>query len=184
MDRPTRWVFDVMPRRARASVRRAMHRHLRVAAFVLAAFVASCAAPGEPRELVELRAERRLAPVLDRVISFRDGLLREALDRGRIDREDRADAAKHEIAELTLLLDAVPPDLDVDAAVDRDIARMLLDAAVLDMTLAHAKEPELRRLAGPAMALAFLADPAPPSSATIALLAGGADGVYPKTAPE
>src|SRR5256885_107619 len=116
-------------------------------------------------ELRALRAERQLQPVVERVLTFRNGLLGEALDRGRLDREERAAAATREIAELTLLLDEVPAELGVDAAVDRDLARMLLDAAVFDMTLAHAKEPELRHIAGPATALAFLADPAPPSPA-------------------
>ena len=121
----------------------------------------------------------RLDVTIDHVLAFRDGLLHEALDRGRVDREDRTDAAKRRMAELMLMLDEAGV-LDVEASVDRDLARMVLDGAVLDLAIAAEREPTLRHLAGPATALAFLADPEPPNKATIALLADGADGVYPE----
>jgi uncharacterized protein (DUF885 family) len=125
---------------------------------------------------------RRLDRLLDDVLEFKGDLLAEALDRGRVDREDRAAAATRRIAELSLRLER-EPDTDVDADVDRDLGRMILDAAVLDLALAHDEEPTLRRLAGGATALAFLSDSAPPNAATIALLAGGADGLCPPTPP-
>jgi uncharacterized protein (DUF885 family) len=117
---------------------------------------------------------------IDHVLAFRDGLLREALDRGRVDREDRAAAARRRLAELMVTLEGTG-DLDVDASVDRDLARMVLDGAVLDLAIAAEREPALRHLAGPATGLAFLADPDPPGPSTIALFADGADGVYPVT---
>lgn len=166
----------------------------RLAAFALTFAAAACAtsperapAPPDPaaeheppwaRELAEARAARSLGRVLDLVLAFRDGLLREATDAGRLDREDRAAAATRRIAELSLLLDRAGP-LDAEASVDRDLGRMVLDAALLDLVIAREKEPLLRRLAGPATALAFLADPEPPSPATIALLAEGADAFFP-----
>ena len=75
-------------------------------------------------------------------------------------------------------------DLDVEASVDRDLARSVLDGAVLDLAIAHDRETPLRHLAGPATALAFLGDPAPPTSATIELFAGGVEGVYPHAVPD
>lgn len=154
------------------------------------ALLASCSAPsattlsGAPpkddSELVRVTGALRLGFTLDHVLAFRDGLLREALDRGRVDREDRAAAAKRRLAELMLMLDAAG-DLDTDASVDRDLARMVLEGAILDLAIAAEREHVLRQLAGPATGLAFLADPDPPSAATIALLADGADGVYPDT---
>src|SRR5262245_20080426 len=129
-------------------------------------------------ELVRAQDARRLNVTLDHVLDFREGLLREALDRGRVDRAEMADAAKRRLAELMLMLDAAG-EIDVVAAVDRDLARMVLDGAVLDLAIAAEREPALRHLAGPATALAFLADPDPPSAATIGLFAGGADDIYP-----
>ena len=158
-----------------------MRTALRAALVVCLGLAAGCAtppAPPPPRES-PAQAARRLDAALDDVLSFRDGLLREALDLGRLDRADREAAATREIAALTLVLDGFP-DLDVDGAVDRDLARMVLDGAILDLALARAKEQDVRRLAGPATALAFLAEPDPPSPATIGLLAGGVDGVYPE----
>lgn len=169
----------------------------RTAPFLVAlAFVASCAAqsaaplqttapqpmapPQDDTALVRAQDARRLDIAIDHVLAFRDGLLREALDRGRVDRDDRAAAAKRRLAELMLMLDATG-DLDVEASVDHDLARMVLDGALLDMAIAAERETALRHLAGPATALAFLADPDPPSASTISLLAGGADGVYPLT---
>jgi uncharacterized protein (DUF885 family) len=152
------------------------------------ALLASCSSPTDAAipatpsrndtELVRATAALRLARTLDHVLAFRDGLLREALERGRVDRAGRAEAATRRLAELMLMLDAAG-DLDVEASVDRDLARMVLDGAVLDLAIAAEREPALRHLAGPATALAFLADPDPPSAATIELLAGGADDVYP-----
>jgi uncharacterized protein (DUF885 family) len=162
-------------------VRRTIRRGL-VVALALAAGCATHADPGPPREVVQARAARDLGVVLDRVLTFRDGVLAEALDRGRVDREDRAAAAERGIAELSLLLER-SGDLDTDAAVDRDLAQSVLDGAVLDLAIAHEREPSLRKLAGPATALAFLADPAPPTPVTVDLLAGGADGVYPASTP-
>jgi uncharacterized protein (DUF885 family) len=133
--------------------------------------------------LQDVREARRLDFVLDQVIEFRSGLLSEALDRGRVDREDRADAASRRLAELSLLLDRTRV-ADVDSEVDRDLGRMVLDAAIHDLALAHARETALRHLAGGATALAFLADPAPPSQSVIELFSAGADGVYPRTPPQ
>ncbi len=152
-----------------------------LSSILLAALAAGCASAAKPapsRDVTEARDALRLSRVIDDVLDFRDGLLSEARDRGRVDREDRAEAAKRRMAELMLMLDRVG-DLDVDASVDRDLARSVLAGAVLDLAIAPEREPTLRRLAGPATALAFLADPAPPTGATIDLLAAGADGVYP-----
>jgi uncharacterized protein (DUF885 family) len=165
---------------------RAVSRAIAAAAAALVAACASHAAaplhdtapPRDDTELIRLEDARRLDIVIDHVLDFREGLLRESLDRGRVDRADRASAAKRRLAELMLMLDATG-DLDVEASVDRDLARMVLDGAVLDLAIAAERESVLRKLAGPATALAFLADPDPPSAATIALLAGGADDVYP-----
>jgi uncharacterized protein (DUF885 family) len=165
-----------------------VNRTIRRALVVALAFAAGCgttpapdAAP--PREVVQARDARKLDVALDRVLTFRDGVLGEALDRGRVDREDRAAAATRTIAELALLLEH-SGDLDVESSVDRDLAQSVLDGAVLDLVIAHEREPALRRLAGPATALAFLADPAPPTRVTIDLLASGVDGVYPVVTPE
>jgi uncharacterized protein (DUF885 family) len=148
--------------------------------------VAACATSTPTQPAAAPRAwsaadARRLDLLIDRVLKFRDGVLAEALDRGRVDREDRASAATRQMAELTLLLDG-ERDLDVDSSVDRDLARMIVDGAILDLAIAHDEEPTLRELAGAATGLAFLADPSPPSPATIALLAQGPDAVYPATA--
>jgi uncharacterized protein (DUF885 family) len=163
----------------------------RAIAAAAVALIASCAAPAAaptgasappPEDAALVRSEdaRRLGIAIDHVLAFRDGLLHEALDRGRVDREDRAAAAKRRLAELMVMLDAAG-DLDVEASVDRDLARKVLEGAVLDLAIAAEREPALRHLAGPATALAFLAEPDPPNAATIALLADGADGVYPVT---
>jgi uncharacterized protein (DUF885 family) len=154
----------------------------------LVAFCAACATTSDappPSTPVDapVRDRARLDVVVDRVLVFRDGLLGEALDMGRVDREDRAAAATWQIAALSLLLDR-EQGVDVDASVDRDIARMVLDGAVIDLVNAHGKEAAIRRLAGPATGLAFLADPAPPTPATIDLLAGGVDGLYPAATPD
>jgi len=148
------------------------------------ALLAACAATSASSPPTPpVRDARRLDVVVDRVLVFRDGLLGEALDKGRVDREDRAAAATWQIAALTLLLDR-EKNLPVEASVDRDLATMVLDGAIVDLALAHEREPAMRRLAGPATGLAFLSDPAPPSSATIELLAAGADGLFPVGAPD
>lgn len=159
-----------------------MRPALRLTACILAVCAAGCASPvswsSQLREVDLARHALDLSRATDDVLEFRDGLLSEAKDRGRVDREDRAEAAKRRMAELMLMLDRVG-DLDVDASVDRDLARSVLAGAVLDLAIAHDREPAIRHLAGPATALAFLADPEPPTPATIGLLAAGADGVYP-----
>jgi uncharacterized protein (DUF885 family) len=163
-------------------------RLVRSAAPVLVALSAACAttlesSPAPTPVAPTVRDRARLDVVVDRVLVFRDGLLGEALDLGRVDREDRAAAATWQIAALSLLLDR-EDGVDVDASVDRDLARMTLDGAVIDLAIAHDKEAAIRKLAGPATGLAFLADPAPPSPATIELLAGGVDGLYPVAKPD
>src|SRR5262245_56283890 len=118
----------------------AVTRAFAAASVALAASCASHAAaplhetapPRDDTALVRAEDARRLNVVVDHVLDFREGLLREALERGRVDRADRASAAKRRLAELMLLLDAVG-DLDAEASVDRDLARMVLDGAVLDL---------------------------------------------------
>jgi hypothetical protein len=166
---------------------------LRLAATALVAWAAACAATTDATPPVErptpverpapVADRRRLDVVVDRVLVFKDGLLGEALDMGRVDREQRAAAATWQIAALKTLLDG-QSDVDLEASVDRDLARMVLDGAVLDLVIARGKEKEIRALAGPATGLAFLAEPDPPSPATIELLAGGVDGLFPAAKPE
>jgi len=160
---------------------------VQLTAAALVAFSAACASnagpPAQTSVPAPVRDRARLDVVVDRVLVFRDGLLGEALDLGRVDREERAAAATWQIAALSLLLDR-EQGVDVEASVDRDLARMVLDGAVLDLVVAHGKEGAIRKLAGPATGLAFLVDPTPPTPATIELLAGGVDGLYPAAKPD
>ncbi len=157
-------------------------RRLAVLCVVALALLGSCVST-EPleRELAAATQARRLTLVLDRVLAYRDQALAEALERGRIDRTERAAAARRSADDLEAALRAFDADaLDTDAQVDRDLGLFLLARARAEMDLADAREPLLRALAGPATAVAFLADPTPPGRATIDLFAGGADGIFPK----
>ena len=128
--------------------------------------------PTLERELAAVRERERLDAVVGRVLVFRDGLLGEATDRGRIDREERAEAAEQAATLLRATLAGVHDGrLDGEGRVDRDLASFLLDAAEEDIRLAALDESRLSALAWPADALQWLAVPGPPDAATIARLA-------------
>jgi len=143
----------------------------------LVAATASCrttvvvSQPALERQLAAALEGRRLGEVASSTIRLRDDVLQEALDRGRIDRADRAAAARRAIAEARASLAAVHRGrLDREGAVDADLVAFLLDGAEEQMRLADLEEPRIAALAGPAGAAAPLARPGPPSRADLALL--------------
>ena len=138
--------------------------------------------PALDRELAAALEGRRLDGVAARTIRLRDGVLREATDRGRIDRPARADAARRAIADAREALASVHRGrLDRDGAVDADIVAFLLDGAEDALRLADLEEPRLVALAAPADAAAPLARPGPPSREDLALLESAAAFAPPAT---
>ena len=149
------------------------------AALLLAALAApACATvvrvdqPNLDRELAAALEARRLDVVVDRVLSVREGVVREAADLGRIDRVERAAAARAALAELAGRLDAVHRGrLDREGRVDLDLARFLLEQAGEEIRLADGDEERIAALAGPAKdALAWTPLGAPPPSTVVAVL--------------
>ncbi len=102
------------------------------------------------RDAASAGAALRLGAVVDRVLGFREGLAREGADLGRLDRPDRAAAARDAMAVLRAELAALPGgDLDREGRTDLDIAGFLLDQAEEQMRLADADEARIAGLAVP-----------------------------------
>jgi uncharacterized protein (DUF885 family) len=128
--------------------------------------------PGLERDLAAALEARRLDAAAAGIVRFRDGLLAEAQDLGRIDRADRAAAARWRAADLRAGLADVHRDrLDREGRVDLDIARFLLDGAEARLRLADAEEKALPEAALPLEQFQWLAKPGPPTRDDLAVLA-------------
>jgi uncharacterized protein (DUF885 family) len=139
------------------------------AAALLALSAAACrsadeASPTLERALAASLEARRLDAVADRVLGFREGLAREAADPGRIDRADRAAAARASMAVLRADLAAVHRGrLDLEGTVDLDLASFLLDQAEEEIRLADLDEALIESLSRPAGAVRALTESPIPS---------------------
>ncbi len=123
------------------------------------------APPAVERALASALEARRLDAAAGRVLRFRDGLLGEATDPGRIDRVDRAAAARRTIADLRAsVADVHRGRLDAEGRVDLDLALFLLDGAEERIRLADMDEGRVVANASPAQeAMAGAAPDAPPT---------------------
>ncbi len=118
--------------------------------------------PTLDRELAAALEARRVAALADRVIEFRDGLHREAVDGDRLDHAHRAAAARRVSAELRGEAAAVHRGrLDREAAVDLDLCLFLLDAAEEETAEADGDDARLRAAGVLPAALDDLVDPRP-----------------------
>jgi uncharacterized protein (DUF885 family) len=166
----------------------------------LAALAAACqtkvvvSQPTLERELAAALEARRLDGAVDRVLRWIEGPAAEAADRGRLDRVERAAAARAGIAALRRDLDDLHRQrLDREGKVDADLARFLLDRAEAAVALADADEPLVAGLAYPA-GDALAAAPGPiPAPADLLRLADpalllpppdGRDSPRPRTAAD
>jgi uncharacterized protein (DUF885 family) len=140
--------------------------------------------PTLERELAASLEARRLDGVVDRLLRFREGVAREGADLGRIDRVDRAAAARAAAAVLRADLEAVHRGrLDREGRVDLDLALFLLDQAEDNLRLADGDEALVADLAWPAEeALAWTPLEAPPAPEVRAFLADPAS-VGPEPRP-
>ncbi|MHC4821714.1 MAG: DUF885 domain-containing protein [Planctomycetota bacterium] len=157
-----------------------MHRLLLAPVLLLGGLLASCTTvevsqPTLERELAAVKEQQRLDRVARRVLHFRDGLMKEALDRGRIDRVERAEAAAWGMARLREELAAIHRDrLDNEGRIDLDVAGWLLDASEEYMRVATLDDRRLGQLAAPASELSRLAAAGPPDEDVIEMLDAGA----------
>ncbi len=140
--------------------------------------------PTLERDLSAALEGRRLDGVAERLIRFRNGILSEALDRGRLDRPDRAAAATRAAGDLRREIEGVHRGrLDREGRVDLDLSLFLLDQAAGDLRLADGAEERLARHSGDAAAAAFLAAPGPLLEEAGARLDALATGWFPAEAP-
>ena len=128
--------------------------------------------PTLERSLAAALEARHLDAVADRVLRAREGILREAADLGRLDRADRAAAARRVAADLRAELGSVHRGrLDREGKVDLDVALLLIDAAEEEIRLADADEERIAALARPAGdALAWRPPGAPPAREVMQVL--------------
>jgi uncharacterized protein (DUF885 family) len=129
------------------------------------------AQPTLERDLAASLEDRRLGAVADRVLSFREGLAREGADLGRLDRQDRAAAARTSMAGLRVDLAAVHRGrLDIEGRADLDIALFLLDQAEEEIRLADGDEERIAGLARPSAEALHLEGAGVPGPETVARL--------------
>ncbi len=156
-------------------------------ALLLAAPACSTVTVSQPtleRELAAALEARRLDGVADRVLEVLRGPLREAADRGRLDRDLRAGAAARAAAEVRAAIASVHRlRLDREGRVDLDLCSFLLDAAEEEVRLAAADEGRIRALSGDAAAATFLAAPGPLAGEEAGLLAAAPLRWFPAGAP-
>jgi uncharacterized protein (DUF885 family) len=153
-------------------------RRVSAAAILLLGAVPGCSTtvvvsqPTLERELAASLEARRLDAVVDRLLLFREGLAREGADLGRIDRVDRAAAARASAGVLREDLGAVHRGrLDREGRVDLDLALFLLDQSEEDVRLADGDEALIASLARPAeSALAWTPLEMPPPAEVMKFL--------------
>jgi len=140
--------------------------------------------PTLDRALAAALEARRLDAAADHVLAFRDGLLREATDRNRLDRVGRAAAAARTIADLRAELAAIHRGrLDDEGRVDLDLGAFLLDGAEEEIRVAGLDEEFLRALVPDAAQAEFLAAAGPPSPEMAARLLHEAPGWFRQEPP-